>query len=167
MHLWHAGDPNVCWICDTSLNGQSGYAKLTPPQGKTNGAHRYIAGWFLAGRGEGLKRRLTLDHQCHRNQNKRCCNPWHLEEITGQENKERSAALIAGRSFTYGPSIAGRTGGEHCACDYEPVVAAIEAQLEQQSKAKAARGEELKAERARKPLRLPRPRLIAPKAAGR
>jgi hypothetical protein len=136
--LWYGGDPDRCWLADTSLNGDGKYAKLSIG-GRTNGAHRVIAGWFLSGRSEALKPWLTLDHQCHLGRAKRCCNPAHLEEITGEENKQRSAMVQAGKPIQYGASIAGSSGGQHCTCEYEPVVAAIEDQLEQQRQQRQSR----------------------------
>lgn len=34
---------------------------------------------------------LTLDHLCR---NRACCNPWHLEPVTHQENCQRGKALV-------------------------------------------------------------------------
>jgi hypothetical protein len=136
--LWHAGDPNVCWTCELSTNGEGGYAKLSVGHA-TNGAHRVIAEWFVRAEGRELKPWLTLDHQCHQGRNKRCVNPSHLEEVTREANKERSVAVQMGRPISYGSSIAGTTGGQHCACDFLPVVEAIEHQLEEQRQVRAAR----------------------------
>jgi hypothetical protein len=148
--LWHGGDANVCWTCELSKNGESGYAKLTV-RGASNGAHRTIAEWYVAAEGRQLKPWLSLDHMCHQGRNKRCCNPYHLEEVTLQLNKERSAAVLAGRPVNYGSAITGTTGGQHCGCDFRPVVDAIEAQLEQQRQERSSRRRE-----SPKVLRLPR-----------
>jgi hypothetical protein len=150
--LWHGGDPERCWLADTSLNGDGKYAKFSVG-GTTGGAHRIVAGWFLNGRGAELKPWLTLDHQCHLGRAKRCCNPAHLEEITGEENKQRSAMVMAGKPIQYGASIAGSSGGQRRRCDYEPVVAAIEERLEQQRQERFSRRRESSS--LREPLRLP------------
>ena len=69
------------------------------------------------------------------------CESHHLEEVTREANKERSVAVQARRPISYGSSIAGTTGGQHCGCDFEPVVAAIEEQLERQRQERLQRRE--------------------------
>jgi hypothetical protein len=152
--LWHGGDPKVCWTCELSTNGEGGYAKLSVGH-VTGGAHRVIAEWYLTAAGRRLKPWLTLDHQCHQGRNKRCVNPHHLEEVTREANKERSVAVQMGRPISYGSSIAGSTGGQDCRCQYEAVVTAIEAQLEQQRQERCSRR---RTDSNSKVLRLPRRR---------
>jgi hypothetical protein len=77
---------NGCWIWTGALDedGYGQFAVIDGPGAKTGtSAHR--ASW-LAHVGDIPEVYLELDHLCR---NRTCVNPWHLELVTNQVNKER------------------------------------------------------------------------------
>lgn len=70
------GQPNECWLWHS--NYKQGYGCVTH-KGQTYRAHR-VAYVLTFGEPEGM---LVIGHKCD---NKRCCNPSHLEAITHSQN---------------------------------------------------------------------------------
>jgi hypothetical protein len=56
---------------------------------------------------------LHIDHLCR---NRPCCNPWHLEPVTREENNRRSTQTICrnGHPFSGDNVIWNRNGGRQC-----------------------------------------------------
>lgn len=80
-----AGD---CWIWKRSLT-DDGYGQISVMRGMI-GCHRVSYHLFVGEVPDGLE----LDHLCRV---RACCNPWHLEPVTGDENYRRGiAAVVAG-----------------------------------------------------------------------
>jgi hypothetical protein len=78
----HRPDLGPCWTYPTNQN----YAKCAW-FGIEVSTH-VLAYIFLRGR---VPEGLELDHLCRY---RKCCNPWHLEAVTHQENMIRAANLI-------------------------------------------------------------------------
>ena len=72
-----------CWLWDAALDGR-GYGKFYLDR-KYAIAHRLSYILFRGEIGDGLE----MDHLCRV---RRCVNPWHLEEVTHQENVIRGDA---------------------------------------------------------------------------
>ena len=83
-----------CWIWDRACN-EKGYAQFwfkEYGQGPSKN-HRGHKAAYEHYRGK-VQEGMELDHLC----GMECCvNPWHLQEVTGQENQYRKWAVI--RSF--------------------------------------------------------------------
>lgn len=115
-----AGLGNFCWTWTGALNSR-GYG-CVGIDGKSQLIHR-VAYQLLVG---PIPAGLQIDHLC---QNKRCCNPAHLEPVTGKVNCERTAAArktmcIHGHPLSGGNLIIKRRPGgraiRNCrTCQYE------------------------------------------------
>lgn len=82
--------PFGCWEFQGRLNDQ-GYGligDLGDLPRKSYRVHRVVYEHFR----EDLKEDLVLDHLCR---NRKCCNPWHLEEVTQTENVRRGISPSA------------------------------------------------------------------------
>jgi len=83
-----ASGPDGCWNWTGLLNAD-GYAVMLVGDLPTASAHRWAYRHFVGDLVEGLE----IDHLCN---NRRCVNPWHLEQVTHEENlrrmRERAAA---------------------------------------------------------------------------
>ena len=70
-----------CWNWHGCVNNGRGVMRVS---GTAFQVHRLTFQWFS---GEELSRWLTVDHLC---MNPRCCNPFHLEQVTLCENSARA-----------------------------------------------------------------------------
>lgn len=86
-----------CWTWQNCLNSK-GYGNVSI-NGKVQLTHRAA---YLRIVGD-IPRGLQLDHLCR---NIRCCNPEHLEPVTGKVNAERTAAATKTRCIN-GHELAG------------------------------------------------------------
>ena len=83
-------DKTGCWNWTGSIS-QKGYGRI---------AYKYAKGWsfeayrlsYMLFKKTVLSSKLQIDHIC---ENKRCCNPEHLREVTQQQNILRGASVIA------------------------------------------------------------------------
>lgn len=82
----HRPDLGPCWLWTGKL-GKWGYAKARVFY-RTRVVHRVIYEHFNGLVPDGLE----LDHLCR---NRACCNPEHLEPVTGRENKLRGTSFSA------------------------------------------------------------------------
>lgn len=81
-HSRTAIDPSTgCWEWQGSIS-QAGYGNISRNR-RTNVTHRYVYELLVGKIPEGL----VLDHTCN---NRRCCNPSHLQPVTRSENSSRS-----------------------------------------------------------------------------
>jgi hypothetical protein len=78
-----AADVTGCWLWTGALNSR-GYGQFGV-NGKSTSTHRISYELFVGPIPEGL----TIDHLCRV---KACCNPAHLEAVTGAENTRRAYA---------------------------------------------------------------------------
>ena len=87
--------PNGCWIW-TGQGNIHGYDMFQPSPGqKRQMVHRWSYETFVG----VIPERYQIDHKCHTDdesclggkdcQHRRCCNPSHLEAVTGSENTLR------------------------------------------------------------------------------
>lgn len=77
------GSPDDCWVWSGRLN-EKGYGRCSRGPGRTfsDRAHRRMYEMAFGPVPEGLE----VDHLCHV---RSCCNPWHLEAVTHEENLRR------------------------------------------------------------------------------
>lgn len=79
--------PDECWLWMNRTHPVTGYGEFRF-RGATSRAHRVA---YILTHGE-IPEGLELDHACPRapcREQRRCCNPAHLEPVTHQENKRR------------------------------------------------------------------------------
>lgn len=69
-----------CW--EWRKTGTRGYAQCIMVKGRKWQTHRFAYDFFIA----PMPKELTIDHLCR---NTICCNPYHLEPVTIQENLRR------------------------------------------------------------------------------
>jgi len=75
-----------CWLWMATTSGGYGHLGV---DGKTWQVHRWAYEHFIGGLPPYEPgKSLECDHLC---QNRNCCNPWHLELVTGSENIRRGA----------------------------------------------------------------------------
>lgn len=105
----------MCWRWDGCLNSK-GYGCVGVGNKRTQLTHRvsYELHWGPIPAG------LQIDHLCR---NKQCCNPHHLEVVTGAVNRERAAAAIIRCKHDHplaGPNVRiktkGKAGGKQRQC---------------------------------------------------
>lgn len=98
-----------CWLWTGARNSR-GYGQWAVG-GRSRSVHR-IAYEALVG---PIPDGLTIDHLCRV---KTCCNPEHLEAVTGAENSRRHAATITScpRGHEYTPENTYRNGAGHRYC---------------------------------------------------
>jgi len=107
------GAPDECWPWSRSVSS-GGYGQFYV-DGRLRTAHRLAYELTIGPVPEGLQ----LDHLCR---NRRCCNPTHLEPVTGAENIRRSPAHNGAKTHCpQGHAYAGRNlvinstnGGRMC-----------------------------------------------------
>ena len=75
-----------CWLW-TAVTVRGGYGQLRV-DGKGVYAHRFAYEFYRGPLPKFEHGGLQLDHLCR---NRNCCNPWHLELVTGSENIRRGA----------------------------------------------------------------------------
>ena len=90
--------PGLCWTWQNCLNSR-GYGCVSV-NGKVQLTHRVS---YTVYKGE-IPDGLQVDHLCR---NKACCNPDHLEAVTGKINCERTEAATKMRCV-HGHALAGR-----------------------------------------------------------
>jgi hypothetical protein len=76
-----------CWNWDGAVTS-SGYGAVAH-NGRTHSTHKLAYELLVGPVPDGLQ----IDHLCR---NKLCCNPAHLEPVTGQENIRRRQVAIYG-----------------------------------------------------------------------
>jgi len=81
--------PSGCWEWSGSRTPQ-GYGRLSF-DGEPTYSHRLAYELFVGPIPQGLQ----IDHLCR---NRACCNPDHLEPVSGAENLHRSAFTVASRN---------------------------------------------------------------------
>ena len=86
VFIVNQNDDDSCWYWDAAKDSD-GYGRFWF-EGRVIRAHRFSFTTFRTEIPEGLE----LDHLCH---NRACCNPFHLEPVTGEENKARMHAYQA------------------------------------------------------------------------
>jgi hypothetical protein len=104
-----------CW--EARAIDRDGYARQVSVQGRLKKLHRLSYEYFIG----PFDPSLNIDHLC---KNKRCCNPWHLEPVSIQENiKRRTLVLspVCKRGHHYTPENTAiitnkKTGTSHRAC---------------------------------------------------
>ncbi len=124
---------NGCWMW-TGEGNRDGYGMFRPGPGQPRYmVHRWSYEQYKTSIPDGMQ----IDHTCHTDdescpggrdcQHRRCCNPDHLEAVTGSENTKRQRHYE--RSRTHCPKghpyegenlIVGKDGKRRCrACDLE------------------------------------------------
>jgi hypothetical protein len=79
-----ASSSEGCWLWQRKL-GRNGYGQMRGYAGQIS-AHRFAYEVLMGPIPEGMQ----LDHLCR---NRACCNPEHLEPVTGRENRLRGDTL--------------------------------------------------------------------------
>lgn len=80
-------DDNECWIWQKFIR-PNGYGEIGAGKGRSNYAHRVAYEEWVGPIPEGLQ----IDHLCRV---RSCCNPEHLEPVTGKVNVLRSESFAA------------------------------------------------------------------------
>ena len=123
--------PNGCWLW-TGQGNRHGYGMFQPGPGQQRQmVHRWAYQTFVDEIPEGMQ----IDHKCHSDdascpggpdcEHRRCCNPAHLEAVTGSENTLRQrhyerakTNCPKGHPYEGGNLIVGRDGKRRCReCD--------------------------------------------------
>ncbi|MFV0357781.1 MAG: HNH endonuclease signature motif containing protein [Bacteroides thetaiotaomicron] len=93
-HFDESGNPSPCHIWQGPDSGEGkggGYGRMSL-NGQTVAVHLVVyTHWF--GYIPGKKQ---IDHLCN---NRKCCNPYHLEMVTHKTNQKRRAARASANNF--------------------------------------------------------------------
>lgn len=123
------GYTSPCWVSDRGLNIW-GYTSIRV-NGRQVSTHRAAYGAFVGPIPDGL----VLDHVCHDGRtcaasthclHRRCCNPAHLEVVTGPENTARgrnSVKTACKNDHEFTPANTGFTKAGHRVCRRCAVIA--------------------------------------------
>ena len=82
---------NDCWVWKLKPTSTTGYGRLDDTNASYS-AHRISLEYYKG----NLDSNLVIDHLCR---NRICINPWHLEQVTNEENIKRGESSIAENKY--------------------------------------------------------------------